>query len=613
MSAFIKLLLRLLLRFFYRVRVEGYEHYRQAGAHALIVANHTSFLDGVLLTLFLPERLTFAVNTQIARIWWARIGLMFVDFFTLDPANPFSLRGLIRHARAGRRIVIFPEGRITITGALMKIYHGPALVADRAHCVLLSVRIEGPQYTPFSRLRVRPRWFPRVTLTFLPPRRLNLPAAVRGRARRRAAGRQLAELMSEMMFVTSHWRRTLLSALLDAKRTHGAGREIAEDIDRLPANYRALIVRSLVLGRALARATVNGERVGLLLPNALATLYAVFGLSARGRLPAPLDPGWGGAALREACTHARIGVVYTARRYVRALRLEALVESLGTTVSVRYLEDVRDTLTPMDWLSGYAQSVLASWFGRDADERAADSPAVLFLAPAKAGGLQETLYSHAQLLAGCQQLAARAPFGAQEALLAVLPPADPLGFLTGSLLPLMTGMRVFLYPVPRHHRVIPEMAYGLNLTVLFASDELLARYGEQAHPYDFQSMRYVFVSAHGLREATRRVWAEKFGLRLLEVYGRADLAPVLAVNSPVDYQLGRIGRLMPGLEMRLARVDGADNGGWLTVRGPGIALSAPRTEGWVTTGDRVTVDRDGYLQLAARRPTPQDAGESTAD
>lgn len=603
MAAMLKGMIRILLTVLYRVRLEGIEHYRAAGPRALIVANHTSYLDAVLLAAFLPDRLTFAVNTHVARRWWVRLGLRFVDFFPLDPTNPYSLRGLIRHLRADRRAVIFPEGRISVTGALMKIYLGPGLVADRTQAILLPVRIEGAQYTPFSRLAARARWFPRITLTFLPPRPLLLPDGVRGRERRQLAGRQLADLMTGMMFITSRWRRTLFAALREAGRVHGGSREIAEDIDHVPVTYRAVIARSLILGRVLARASAPDERVGLLLPGALATVYALFGLTAHGRVAALLDPGSAGAdELRAACRRAAVRTLYTSRRYVQAAHLEVLVEALAGAVQVRYLEDVRDRLTPFDWLAGYARSALACLTGDVRGGVASpDSPAVVIFNPAPDGTLGEVTFTHASLLAGCRQLAARIPLGTQESLLSVLPPADPLGLVTGMLLPLVSGVRVFLYPAPLHYRIVPEMAYGINTTTLFATDELLARYAEHAHPYDFQSLRYVFADARGLRETTRRIWAEKFGLRLFEIYGQATIAPALAVNSPVDYRAGTVGRLMPGLEHRLEPEAGQHNSGWLSVRGPGLSPSGAAPDGWCETGDLVAIDREGYVRLMGRQ------------
>ncbi|MHB8746712.1 MAG: 1-acyl-sn-glycerol-3-phosphate acyltransferase, partial [Gammaproteobacteria bacterium] len=245
-----KTVIRGILRLLYRVEVRGLAHYAAAGQRVLIVANHTSFLDALLIGAFLPERLTFAVNTFIARSLLMRPLAILVNLFPMDPTNPLSVKSLIKYLRDDNKAVIFPEGRITVTGALMKVYQGPGLVADRCGAMVLPLRIDGAQYTPFSRLhgRVRTRWFPRITLTLLPPRRIEVPAAMRGRARRQRAGRLLADIMTDMMFATSEYRCTLVEALLTARRVHGAAHSIVEDIERQPFSYRQLLQRAFILG-----------------------------------------------------------------------------------------------------------------------------------------------------------------------------------------------------------------------------------------------------------------------------------------------------------------------------------------------------------------------------
>ena len=63
---------RQLFRLLYRVEVKGLEHYKAAGRKAVIVANHTSLLDGPLLSAFLPDRTTFAINFHMAKRWWVK-------------------------------------------------------------------------------------------------------------------------------------------------------------------------------------------------------------------------------------------------------------------------------------------------------------------------------------------------------------------------------------------------------------------------------------------------------------------------------------------------------------------------------------------------------------
>ena len=157
-----------MLRLLYRVRVDGIEHAREALPHAVIVANHASFLDGLLLGAFLPGDPIFAVDTQIAAQWWAQPFLSLVHAMPVDPTNPLSIRTMIRAVEGGSSCIIFPEGRITTTGSLMKVYEGPAVIAERTRAALVMVRIEGAEFTPFSRLanKVRRRLFPSIS----PPR-----------------------------------------------------------------------------------------------------------------------------------------------------------------------------------------------------------------------------------------------------------------------------------------------------------------------------------------------------------------------------------------------------------------------------------------------------------
>jgi acyl-[acyl-carrier-protein]-phospholipid O-acyltransferase / long-chain-fatty-acid--[acyl-carrier-protein] ligase len=607
--------LRWLLKTFYRVRVTGLEHYAAAGKRVLIVANHTSFLDALLLSVFLPDRLTFAVNTYIAQRWWVRPFLKLVDCFPIDPTNPYSLKSLIRYLQEDRRAVIFPEGRITVTGSLMKIYPGPGLVADKSGAMLLPVRIEGAQYTPFSRLRgrVRLRWFPRIQLTILPPRRLELPADARGRQRRKEAGKVLSDLMTETMFATSNCRRTLFEALLDARRLHGGRHKIAEDIERRPITYNQLVMRAWVLGGVFAHETAPGDVVGVLLPNTLATIASFFGLQARGRVPAMLNYTVGAQSLLSACETAGIRRVYTSRRFASAAKLERAIERLSERVTVVYLEDLRDSVTLGRKLLGVA----ASWFARpvyrSVTRTRPEDPAVVLFTSGSEGVPKGVVLSHTNLLANREQIAARVDFSSQDVILNALPLFHSFGLTAGTLLPLLSGIRTFFYPSPLHYRIVPEMAYDVNATILFGTNTFLAGYARFAHPYDFYSVRYVFAGAEKLKEETRRTWTEKFGVQVFEGYGATETSPVLATNTPMDSQPGTVGRLLPGVEFALDPVPGVD-GGRLSVRGPNVmlgyfrnekpgVLQPPSTErgpGWYDTGDVVSIDVDGFVSIRGR-------------
>jgi acyl-[acyl-carrier-protein]-phospholipid O-acyltransferase / long-chain-fatty-acid--[acyl-carrier-protein] ligase len=607
-------LLRATLRLAYGVHVSGMEHYAAAGPRVLIVANHTSFLDAALLAAFLPDRLTFAIHTEISKRWWMRPLLKVVEAFPLDPTNPYSIKSLIRYLKENRRAVIFPEGRITVTGSLMKIYPGPGLVADKSGAMVLPVRIDGAQYTPFSRLRgrIRLRWFPPISLTILPPRRFEIPPEIKGRNRRREAGKQLADLMTEMMFATSNYRRTLFGVLLDARRVYGGRHVIIEDIERVPLDYNLLITRAVVLGKLMARDTRRGEAVGLMLPNAIAAVAALFGLQSQGRVAAMLNYTLGAQSLTAACQAAEVKRIYTSERFIVAARLERLVDKLRQIATIVYLEDLRERVTPALKLGVALESPFVRLRYRRLRVRP-EEPAIILFTSGSEGAPKGVVLSHMNMLANREQVAARIDFNSQDIILNAMPLFHSFGLTGGTLLPLLSGMRTFFYPSPLHYRIVPEIAYDVNATVMFGTNTFLAGYARFAHPYDFYSVRYVFAGAEKLKDETRRTWTDKFGVQVFEGYGATETSPVIATNTPIDSRPGTVGRFLPGIEHALDPVPGV-TGGRLEVRGPNVMLgylrharlgvielpATARGPGWYDTGDIVSIDGDGFVTIQGR-------------
>jgi acyl-[acyl-carrier-protein]-phospholipid O-acyltransferase / long-chain-fatty-acid--[acyl-carrier-protein] ligase len=582
------------------------------------------------MALFLPGRLTFAIDPRVARLWWVRPFLRFVDILPVDPATPLSTKALIKLLKAGGKAVIFPEGRITVTGSLMKIYEGPALVADRSGAVILPVRIAGAEYTPFSLLRgrLRRRLFPRITLTVLRPQRLELSSEMRGRARHRAAGRVLTDIMTDMIFTTTHYRRTLVDALLDARRIHGGSHIVVEDTERAPLSYNQLISRAIVLGDLLIRYTTPAENVGILLPGSVATVLTFFGLQLHGRVPAMLNFTAGVDAILAACRAAMISTVCTSRQFVKTAKLEDTVQRLAEQITIVYLEDQRARVTVVHRLRGWLRGRLARFRNRWRRREGPDEPAVVLFTAGTEGAPKGVVLSHANVLANQAQITAGLDIGTQDVVLSALPLFHAFGLTTGTLLPLLSGMRVFLYPSPLHYRTIPEVAYEIGATVLFGTNTFLAGYARFAHPYDFYRIRYVFAGAERLQDATRQTWAETFGIRILEGYGATEASPVLATNTPTHYRTGTVGRLLPGVEAYLDPVPGLERGGRLCFRGPNVMLgyvlqdrpgvlqrpetgrllgireivrdAESRGQGWYDTGDIAVIDDDGFVVIQGR-------------
>ncbi len=612
-KGFIAVLLKLL----FRVEIEGLDNYQKAGKRVMIVANHTSFLDAVLLSVLLPDQLTFAINTQMAERWWIKPFGMIVRLFPMDPVNPLSIKSFIKDLNKDKRSVIFPEGRITVTGTLMKIYDGPGLIALKTGAMVLPVRIEGAQYSVFSRLKgiERRRLFPKIKLTVLPPQKIVLDEAIKGRDKRMAAGKVLKQIMVDMIYRTSNKQITLMDKLLEARNIHGAGQEVLEDIERCPLNYRQLLLKISVLSQRMKKESSKGEAIGLLLPNSNATVLGFLALQSIGRVPAMLNYTVGYKGLLSALETAQINTLYTSRRFIRLAKMEDLIALLEGRVNIIYLEDLSGQVNWKNKLYGLACSFFPKWiYARQWSRLKPDDPAVILFTSGSEGVPKGVVLSHKNLISNMNQLGTKIDFNKNDIILNALPLFHSFGLSTATLVAILNGMKVFLYPSPLHYRIIPEISYEINATMLFGTNTFLKGYAKYAHNYDFFSIRYVCAGAEAVQKETREIYAEKFGLRILEGYGATETSPVISMNTPIDYQTGSVGVLLPGIEYQLKSVPGIEKGGQLFVKGDNVMLGYLRHEkpgvlepatsdygaGWYDTGDIVDIDSDGFVFIKGR-------------
>ncbi len=602
-----------LFRLLYRVEVKGLEHYRAAGRKALIVPNHTSFLDGPLLSVFLPERAAFAINTHMAKAWWVKPAFILYDMCPIDPTNPMALRTLVDRMKHNQKVVIFPEGRITVTGALMKVYEGPAAIAQMAGANVVPVRISGAQFSPFSMMRgkLRLQWFPKITLTFLPPVKFTAPEGLKGANLREHQAEKLYDVMADMMFQTSNMDRTLWQSLLDAQATHGGKREIIEDIQRKPITYDKIVTGSLVLGRKLAELTPGHKNVGVLMPNAIGSALAFFGLLATGRVPALLNFSTGAVNMAAACTAAEVRSIVTSRKFIEAAEMQDDLKFLEQKCKIIYLEDVRDSIALGDKLYGLWTKLAPGVALRNAGAAKNPNEAAVTLFTSGSEGLPKgVVLSHRNLNSNWLQVAARIPFTPMDKVFNAMPVFHSFGLTGGLLLPLLGGVNSFLYPSPLHYKIVPEMCYDTNSTVLFGTDTFLTGYAKNAHNYDFFNMRFVVAGAERVKPETREIWMEKFGLRIMEGYGATECSPVVSVNTPMHYRSGSVGRLLDGIDYKLEPVPGIAEGGRLYVKGPNIMMGYLRADnpgvieappgGWYDTGDIVSVDDYRFITILGR-------------
>ena len=292
------------------------------------------------------------------------------------------------------------------------------------------------------------------------------------------------------------------------------------------------------------------------------------------------------------------------KAFVEKAKLDKLVAAVAGEARVLYLEDIRAGIGFADRLAG----LLAGSAPRVA--RKADDPAVVLFTSGSEGTPKGVVLSHRNILANASQAMARVDANANDKVFNVLPVFHSFGLTGGMMMPPLTGIPIFMYPSPLHYRIVPELIYQTGASILFGTDTFLAGYARSAHAYDFRSLRLVLAGAEAVKDRTRQIYMERYGLRILEGYGVTETAPVLAMNTPMANRPGTVGRLSPLMEARLDPVPGIEEGGRLSVRGPNVMLGYLRAEnpgvlellpgGWHDTGDIVSIDTAGFITIKGR-------------
>ena len=402
-------------------------------------------------------------------------------------------------------------------------------------------------------------------------------------------------------------RKSIFSALLQARGRFGGKRIAAIDADGRELSYNDIIKAAFALGHALKQGTEPGEAVGILLPTGVGSIIAFYAISAYGRVPAMLNFTAGERALKAACKACKCKRIVTAKRFIELGELHELEATLEEDHEIIHLEDVRENLTLGDKIAA-AVGMVAPWAVRA--RPSPDSAGVYLFTSGTEGDPKGVVLSHANLLANVEQVRDHVRILPTDKVFNPLPTFHCFGLTGGVLVPLGLGVPTICHPTPLQAKTIIKRIAETDSTILFATDTFINQYARAATNGELNSLRFAVCGAERVKDETRSALRRKFNVEIVEGYGLTEAAPVLAVNQPDNNRPGTVGQLMGGCEARLVPVEGIDDGGQLHIRGPNImkgyirpsaplVLEAP-VDGWHDTGDIVSVDDGGFLRIRGR-------------
>jgi acyl-[acyl-carrier-protein]-phospholipid O-acyltransferase / long-chain-fatty-acid--[acyl-carrier-protein] ligase len=413
------------------------------------------------------------------------------------------------------------------------------------------------------------------------------------------------DLLAEARLASNDLDRGLFLAFRDAADRYGKAGAVLEDALGGKLSYRKMLIGARVLGVRFAAMSQPGEALGVMLPNANAAIVTFLALQSAGRVAAMLNYTAGPAALVSALSTAKIRTVLASHAFIEKAGLEAQVAAIEKAgVTIVWLEELRETITWQEKAGAFV-----NW-RRPLRAVKAGDPAVILFTSGSEGTPKGVVLSHRNIHANAAQAEARIDISVRDKLFNVLPVFHCFGLTGGAILPLLFGVRLFLYPSPLHYRIIPAVAREVKPSIMFGTDTFLAGYARTAKDTDFSSLRLIVAGAEAVRAETRRIYRERFGATIIEGFGMTETAPVAAVNSGSHNKDGTVGRLLPAMALRLEAVEGINDAGRLFVSGPNVMLGymlasnpgvlQPLEGGWHDSGDIVAVDEDGYIAIRGR-------------
>jgi acyl-[acyl-carrier-protein]-phospholipid O-acyltransferase/long-chain-fatty-acid--[acyl-carrier-protein] ligase len=618
----IRVIMRLVISAFYRVRVKGLENIPDEGG-ALLVANHVTWLDGVLLILFCPRPVRFIAYADL--IEKGVLGRLARDYKTI-PIQP-GRKSMVESLRAGRQalregdlVCIFPEGGLSRTGQIQGFRRGFVTVLHGTGFPVIPVHLGGLWGSIFS--------FERGKFFWKWPLRIPYPVSiVFGRPMHGVKDQQEVRLEIEALGYQSMLeskKRSMVPAraMLRACRKNRFRRKIA-DSTGLEMTGGEILTRSLIMRRLLRREVLQEDEsmVGLLLPPSVAGLLANAALALDRRVAVNLNYTVSNEIMNECIEIAGIRHVLTSRKVMEKFGFRFNAE-------VVYLEDLREKLQWTDKLAGAAASwLLPSWLHErllGLTKIQPDDLITLIFTSGSTGlpkGVMLTQHNIGSNVEGFSQVL---HMRADDVLVGILPFFHSFGYTTTIWTALMLDPMCVYHYSPLEARQVGKLTRQYKVTILLSTPTFLRSYTRRCDAEDFASLEVLITGAEKLPMDVADAFEAKFGIRPVEGYGTTELSPVVSTNIPAsrimsEFQqgnrIGSVGQPMPGISAKIVDPEtgenlGTEKSGMLLIKGPNVMkgyLGQPELtarvlqDGWYTTGDIAKIDADGYIHITGRQ------------
>ena len=606
-------------RLIYRVKINGEENIPLKGP-ALLVSNHVTWVDALLLMATQQRRIRFVMDSNVYRTPWLRpifklMGSIPVTASEAELERPDAYTKARRALDEGFLVCVFAEREMTRNGNMFGFRIKCQDIVGKREIPVIPVYIGNAWGSSFSYCGGRPsaRLLSRI------PYPIYIIVGQRMKPSPSSDELRLAvqELSSEVFFLKKSPKRTLPAMFIRTARRAWFRTALGDGSGRV-LSYGRTLASAIALGRELNRMTRNQDKVGVIMPASIGGVLVNLALTILGKVAVNLNFTSSATALQSAMRQCQISTIVSSRAFLDKL------ENLPSPDGMVFLEDILPRLGtgPMIkalFLAAFAPiHILALHRVGGPDDLAT----VIFSSGSTAEP-KGIMLSHHNIVSNIEAFREVLWLGASDRMCAVLPFFHSFGYTVTLWCPLIAGFSAFFHPNPLDGTAIAGMVRRHKLTILLSTPTFLLSYIRRAQPEDFSSLRAVIAGAEKLKERVADAFHERFGVRPLEGYGATELSPVAAVNIPdvevdgvrqVGTKNGSVGHPVPGVAMKVVEMDSglalpADQQGVLLVKGPNVMMGYLNNPvktaevisgGWYHTGDLARIDADGFVYLLDR-------------
>ena len=623
----VRFTLWLLTHTVYRVRIVGQQHVPLHGP-ALLICNHVSFADGLIVGSCIQRFLRFLVYRPIYEHpklnWFMRL----MKAIPVSGGNAkevvHSLELAREQLRQGHVVCIFAEGQISRTGNLLPFKRGFERIVKDLDVPIIPVHLDRLWGSIFSFENGRFFWkrpkrlpYP-VTVSFGSP----LPSTTKAEAVRHT----IAEL-GQTAVAYRRTRRDLLHLRFIATAKQHWFRFALADSTGKQLSYGKTLIASILLARWLRTTRrhetdeIDETMVGLLLPASTAGVVANLATLLAAKIPVNLNFTAGREAMASMVTQCQIRTVLTSKVFVSKAKLEKMEGMV-------FLEDVLPQLSSVQKIGAALTAfllpsrLLQRLFHVKA--HSPDSLATVIFSSGSTGEPKGIMLSHHNVLSNVEGIDQLFDTHHADRIMGVLPLFHSFGFTGTVWLPLLSGFGAVYHTNPLDAKTVGELVARYQATIIMSTPTFYNTYVRKCSAADFASLRYAIAGAEKLRDSLAQAFKAKYGINLLEGYGCTEMGPVVSVNAPnvvqkngtqIGYKPGTVGHPLPGVVATVVDPDTREprptgHEGLLLVKGPSRMLgylNAPDktseviiNDDWYVTGDIAALDEDGFIRLTDR-------------